>query len=344
MFKFLLFPFAIIYQLITSFRNHLYNIGYKKSIAFDIPVISVGNLTVGGTGKTPHVNYITSIIQGQLNVKSAILSRGYGRKSRGFLLADSHTNSLQLGDEPLQLYYNFKGEVPVAVCEERIFGIPALIAEHPDLKAIVLDDAFQHRKVKPGLNILLSDFHRPFYHDYLLPVGRLRESRKGAVRADAVIVTKIPENISSDQLEEMLKNVATYTKAIVFFSAFSYSAPVHFNGKKAESFENIILVTGIAQTVYLLEYVTKIFNVVNHIKLEDHVVYNEHKISSILSAYKQYKHKKPVILTTEKDMVKLKEILPEDNEIPFYFLPIKVRFLKDEDRFIQLITKYLESV
>lgn len=343
MIKYILFPFAALYNAITKFRNHLYNIESKKSISFDIPIISVGNLTVGGTGKTPHVAYLASFIKDKLKMNPAILSRGYGRKSKGFFLAERDTNSKALGDEPLLLYHAFNGEVPVAVCEERILGIPAILTEQPEVECIILDDAYQHRKVKPGFNILLSDFNRPFYKDYLLPAGRLRESRSGANRADAVIVTKLPESISDTELIEIEKNIQKFTKAPVFFSLFDYLAPKKFSGVKKDMIKDILLVTGIANTKYLTSYLDKHFNILKHLSYKDHADYTQNTLDDILSNYNQLSNPDVVVLCTEKDMVKLKEILPSDNQIPFYYLPISVKLLKDETNFEKLISDYLLS-
>ena len=341
MIKYILLPFSVIYNVITKFRNHLYNIGIKKSIKFDIPIICVGNLTVGGTGKTPHVSFITQIINQQLQKNPAILSRGYGRKSKGFFLAEEKVKSETIGDESLQLYLSFNKKIPVAVCEERILGIPALIAEHQNLDCILLDDAFQHRKVNPGFNILLSDYNRPFYNDYLLPSGRLREARSGANRADAVIVTKVPENISHNDISKIETKISQYTNAPVFFSFFEYLKPQLFHGTKKDSLKDIILVTGIANTTYLLNYTQKHFNVVKHLEYKDHNQYGESSMKEIFDTYQQNINENLVILCTEKDMVKLKEKLPNNNQIPFYYLPIIVRILKDQTKFKNLISDFV---
>ncbi|UZR93528.1 tetraacyldisaccharide 4'-kinase [Chondrinema litorale] len=341
MIKYILLPFAALYNAITKFRNHLYNIESKKSISFDIPVISVGNLTVGGTGKTPHVTYITSYIKDKLKKNPAILSRGYGRKSKGFFLAQNDTNSKTLGDEPLLLYHAFSGDVIVAVCEERILGIPAVLIEQPEVECIILDDAYQHRKVKPGFNILLSDFNRPFYKDYLLPAGRLRESRTGANRADAVIVTKLPETISETELKVIEENVRKFTKAPVFFSLFEYLAPKKFSGVKKEIIKEVLLVTGIANTKYLTTYLDQHFKILRHLSYKDHVNYTQNTLEEILNNYNQLSNSNVVVLCTEKDMVKIREILPSGNQIPFYYLPISVKLLKDEANFEKLISDYI---
>ena len=191
----LLYPFTLLYGTITDFRNHLYNMGQRPSIQFDTNVINVGNLTVGGTGKTPHVEYLIRLLHSQYKV--ATLSRGYGRKTKGFILANDEATAESIGDEPLQFYKKFKNECVVSVGEERALAIPHILTEHPETQVVLLDDAYQHRAVTPSFNILLTDYNRLFYQDYPFPSGRLRERRKGAKRANAVIVTKCPDDLSS---------------------------------------------------------------------------------------------------------------------------------------------------
>ena len=285
--RFLLLPFSFLYDFVTRIRNYQFDIGQRKSITFEIPVVSVGNLTVGGTGKTPHVYLIANILRNKHSKQPGILSRGYGRKSKGFVLAEAQSKSAELGDEPLQLYKAFNGEVPVAVCEERILGIPSLLQEVPEVDVIILDDAFQHRKVKPKLNILLSDYNRPFYNDQLLPAGRLREAKKGAARADVVIVTKIPEYIPETEIKQIEKRISDYSEAPVFYSRYKYGNPIHFSGKKRDSMANIILVSGIANSVYLLKYVSSHFNMLQHLEYSDHKRYKEKDLEYILEEVKK---------------------------------------------------------
>jgi tetraacyldisaccharide 4'-kinase len=193
--RILLLPVAWLYEGITRLRNWLYDKGYKKSTSFPLPVISVGNLTVGGTGKTPHVEYLVRLLKDQRQLVT--LSRGYGRQTKGFLIADEQANAATIGDEPMQFYQKFGHQIKVAVGEKRVPAIEQILRLYPKTEIILLDDAFQHRAVRPCFSILLSDYHRPFYTDFVLPAGRLRESRKGAGRADAVIFSKCPQNLSA---------------------------------------------------------------------------------------------------------------------------------------------------
>ena len=188
--RILLFPFSWLYYLITQIRNRLYDRGLKPSVKFELPVICVGNLTVGGTGKTPMIEHLIRLLQNRFKV--ATLSRGYGRATKGIRIAGPSENASTIGDEPFQFYTKFGKRITVAVGEERALAIPTILQECSDTQIILLDDGFQHRKVSPGFSILLTDYHRPFYNDFLLPSGRLRESRWGAERADVIVVTKCP--------------------------------------------------------------------------------------------------------------------------------------------------------
>ena len=193
MLKFLLYPFSLLYGLITDFRNVLFDKGFKSQTGFDIPIINVGNLTVGGTGKSPQIEYLIRLLADTYQVAS--LSRGYGRKTKGYILADEHANAEQIGDEPMQFFQKFGSKISVVVSEKRVEGVQQLLQEKPTTELILLDDAYQHRYITPSFNILLMDYHRPFYEDLTFPAGRLRERRRGANRADCIVVSKCPENL-----------------------------------------------------------------------------------------------------------------------------------------------------
>ncbi|NJL11929.1 MAG: tetraacyldisaccharide 4'-kinase [Microscillaceae bacterium] len=223
--RMLMYPLTFLYCTITSIRNYLYDRGYWKSFSFDLPVISVGNLTVGGTGKTPHIEYLIRFLQAQYELST--LSRGYGRKSRGFRLAQPHDNAQSLGDEPFQLYQKFGTRIGVAVGEDRVAAIPHLLQERPQTQIVLLDDAFQHRPIAPQLNILLTDYGRLFYQDFPFPSGRLRESRRGARRADVIIVSKCSASLSEAEKTRIQENIGAYARkdVPVFFTTIAYESP-----------------------------------------------------------------------------------------------------------------------
>ena len=252
--KLLLSPFAFIYKLATDLRNHLYDIGYRPSIQFDRFVVSVGNLTVGGTGKTPFVELLVRLLSSKY--KMAVLSRGYGRKTRGFRMANSQDNAETLGDEPFQYYIKYGNKINVAVGEERALAIPEILFHSDETELIILDDAYQHRAVGRNLNILLSDFNRPFYTDLVLPAGRLRESRKHAQRSDVVIVTKCPHHLDEDAMTAIEKEIRRYggNKMPVYFTGIKYLEPKRIFGEMSFS-KNVFLFTGIANPSPLENYV-----------------------------------------------------------------------------------------
>ena len=327
----LLFPFAILYNLVTKARNHLYNIGSRPSIQFDLPVISVGNLTVGGTGKTPHIEWLIRLLKDEYSI--ATLSRGYGRKTKGFLLANPDSKATDIGDEPMQFFTKFGEQVTVSVGEERALAIPSILHEQPDTQVILLDDAYQHRRVNPSFNILLTDFHRPFYKDFLLPAGRLRESREGAKRANIIVVSKCPEHLSKTEQETIAKQIRPYAKenTPIYFSTIEYGTPVNIHTEETltETKQPVILLTGIAQTGPLETYIQQKYELLQHISFSDHADYTSTKIEHILSEVKKHHAQQPIIITTEKDAVKLKgnHALAQ---LPIYSLGIQIAFLNQE--------------
>jgi len=338
MLSILLFPFAFLYGLVTGFRNLLYNLGWKKSYSFNPAVISVGNLNVGGTGKTPMIEYLVSLLS--LKYSIAILSRGYGRVTHGFLLAEKHDDARTIGDEPFQFYRKYGNQLSVAVCESRVEGITKLMKRKPNVQVILLDDAFQHRAVNPLFSILLTDFSKPFFRDHLLPQGRLREPRSGAARADVVVVTKCPE-ISMGVESDFKSSLGRYSEQKpVYFSGVVYKMPVAMEGKRQVD-KNIVLVTGIANTKPIVEYVSSHFNLVHHFQFNDHHYYSIEDIKSI----QRKADPTTSILTTEKDLVKL--ISPDFGQVMdkklWFYLPIETSFLNHGSEFDNLIGMKVES-
>src|SRR5258707_3908430 len=334
----ILFPFAFLYGLVIRLRNLLYDLGWKKSHSFDRTVISVGNLSVGGTGKTPMIEYLVNLLGKHYSL--AILSRGYGRKTHGFLLAEMHDDATTIGDEPFQFYRKYGSKLTVVVCESRVEGISKLLKRKPNVEVILLDDAFQHRAVKPLFSILLTDFSKPLFKDYLLPLGRLREPRSGTARADVVVVTKCTD-ISKDQQSEFKSSLQFLAGSKpVFFSGVGYKTPTPMEGERAMN-KNIVLVTGIANSQPIVDYVSSNFNLMHHFHFNDHHYYSLDDIKSIQSRADST----ACMLTTEKDLVKLVSSEWDkviDKKLWFY-LPIESYFLKNGSEFDKLVEKKIED-
>lgn len=338
--KLLLWPFAVVYDVVMNIRNKLYDLKLKPSVTFDIPVIGVGNLAVGGTGKTPMVEYLIRLLGSQ--VKLAALSRGYGRKTKGFLLADSAATAKTIGDEPFQLFTKYGQEVVVAVGEERALAIPQILDQHPEVQVVVLDDAFQHRKVNAGFSILLSEYSKPFYEDHVLPFGRLREGQEGANRADVIVITKCPHTLGENEMMKMMHEVHMFTQKPVFFSTIRYGEPAALFDKTLRLTKEVILLTGIANADPLKAYVIKNFTLVHHMEYRDHHVYTKSDLIKLEELMK--KHKGQVsILTTEKDRVKLisKELREQAQLLPIFYLPMEMIFIRNGKDFDVLIQDFI---
>jgi tetraacyldisaccharide 4'-kinase len=329
----LLLPFACLYQLVTDIRNWLYNKGYKPSTQFPLPVISVGNLTVGGTGKTPQVAYLLKKLASRYH--TVTLSRGYGRTTTGFRWARADSTAQSIGDEPFQLYQAFNHQIEVSVCERRVEGMNRILEEKPDTQLVILDDAFQHRPLRPSFSILLTDFNRLFYQDWLLPLGRLRESRKGARRADCVIVTKVPPALSQDHQQKITAAIHRYAQVSVFFTCLKYLKPT---GESDWPGDEVLLVSGIARPEPLEAYVRSHYTLVQHLRYADHHTYSASDLSRIRQVF--YNSEARAVLTTEKDWVKL-QVLAKD--LPVFYLPIETCFLEKEDQFLALLEKNMQA-
>ncbi|GAA4427030.1 tetraacyldisaccharide 4'-kinase [Pontibacter saemangeumensis] len=339
--KRMLWPFSLLYGGVTLVRNILYDQRVLPSKRFGLPVIAVGNLTVGGTGKTPLVEYILRLLE---SFKVATLSRGYKRQSKGFLLADDESTAETIGDEPFQYHRDFPG-VAVAVSEDRVAGIAQLRQRVPGLEVVVLDDAMQHRPVQPSLNIMLTDYHRPFYEDFILPAGLLREPRQGAARAHAVIVSKCPPHLGEEQQERIRKKIKKYTAADtpVFFSAFAYGQPVQI-GLAAAPATKVVLLTGIANAAPLKEYLHATgYEVVKHIEYPDHYDYKEQDLQKLGHLLQQPDYSGATILTTRKDAVKLAGAALKSHiaDLPVFYIPIVVKFLREQEVFDELVLQHV---
>lgn len=339
-----LLPWGWLYGVIMQVRNFLYDRGIQKTCAFDRAVISVGNLTVGGTGKTPCIEYLVRLLKEQLYI--AVLSRGYKRTTQGFRVANAYDTVLTIGDEPFQLYSKFasSGRVRIAVAEDRVQGINKLLAIAPGTQAILLDDGFQHRSVKPHLNILLTDFHRPFFADYVLPTGRLREPRQSAHRADVVLVTKCPDPMPKAAQEYFQHHIRKYCRnqppPPIFFTRIRYGSPIRVGKEQTKPFaEHILLVTGIADPTPLVRYVAQHYQLIQHMAFKDHHAFTAQDIQKILSVFDHIGCKEQCLLTTEKDSVRLLHTSLQSmlQHIPVFYLSIAMEFVEGEEVFNQLI-------
>lgn len=326
----LLFPFAILYGFITSLRNYLFDKGILKSYSFDIPIIAVGNLSVGGTGKTPQIEYLIRLLSPTYNV--ATLSRGYKRKSEGFILADVSSTAEILGDEPFQYYTKFP-TIQVAVDADRRNGIEKLLSQKAKPEIILLDDAFQHRKVKAGFYILLTAYGDLFCDDFMLPTGNLRESRNGAKRANLIIVTKCPPNITESEQERIKKKLGVDLP--IYFSSIAYDDKM-YNDTESLAVSDLkstpkILLAGIAKPKPFFDFLKADTDEI--MGFPDHHNFSESEILMLKT-----KAKDKIIITTEKDFVRLEaKILKEQ----LYYLPIKSKFLSNQETFDQIILNYV---
>lgn len=345
-----LLPLSWLYGIGVRIRNWMFDIGLKKSRSFDIPVISVGNLTVGGSGKTPHVEYLVRLLKDK--VKVAVLSRGYKRKSKGYVLAGKQTKMQEIGDEPYQMKNKF-GDIYVAVDKDRCHGIEQLTGnkETNDTDVILLDDAFQHRHVKPGINILLVDYHRLIIYDKLLPAGRLREPLSGKNRADIVIVTKCPKDMKPMDFRVIMRAMNLYPYQKLFFTTLKYGSliPVYCGEKrKMESIgkdENILLLTGIASPEQMVTDIRPYTENIVQMNFPDHHQFTPKDINRINEEFAGMPSPK-IIITTEKDNTRLfgMEGLSEEVRHSMFILPVEVCFMQEqEEMFNEKIIGYVRK-
>lgn len=342
--KIFLYPVALVYGTVVWLRNRLYDTGFFSSVQFSVPVITVGNLSVGGTGKTPHVEYLVRLLQYRFKV--ATMSRGYKRRTQGFLLADENTNALRIGDEPMQYHMKFP-ELVVSVAEERITGIPTLIQKRPQVEAVLLDDAYQHRSVKAGRNILITDYSKPFYTDYILPIGTLREKRNAYKRADIIIVSKCPPDLDKAAADAIRSKINPLPHQQVFFTAIQYEQaydmftlePVQLRDKHA------LLVCCIAKPQPLVNYVNTIAKDSHVLSYADHHYFLSRDLEEMKDAYTNWNVENKLVVTTEKDAARLHLHADKLKEwgVQIAVLPISIGFLfEGATAFDAAITEYVE--
>jgi tetraacyldisaccharide 4'-kinase len=349
----LLYPLSLLYGLITAFRNVLYDWKILPSHEFSFPVICVGNITVGGTGKTPHTEYLAALLSKKFNI--AVLSRGYKRKSKGFISASSSSQVSDIGDEPLQIFRKFP-EIKVAVDIDRVNGIKRIVTDNPDTQVIILDDGFQHRRVTPGLSILLTDFERLLIRDHMLPYGYLREYKSNMKRADIIIVTKTPEDFSPVQRRLIIKEINKAPYQNLYFTSTVYKDPIPVFGGPCPSASlagsilrqgnGILLVTGIANPGPLKKYIGSFGPEIIHLAFPDHHNYSPDDLIMISSAFNRLTASEKYIITTEKDSVRIPETADIENYIrdAFYYIPVGIDFFNDDrEHFDKLITDYVRK-
>ncbi len=343
-FRILLFPFALIYGAIIITRNLFYDKGWLKSGGFNIPVIGVGNLSVGGTGKSPMVENLAGLLKDRYKV--ATLSRGYKRRTKGYILAGENSTALEIGDEPMQFHINHP-EIAVAVGEERIEAIPQLLFDRPDTQVIILDDAFQHRSIKAGLNILLTEYNNLYSRDFFLPTGDLRDQPSSAKRADIIVVTKCKPELSEAEAQSIRRELDLLPNQHLFFTTIRYGSPYHLVTRENKFINRdmeVLLVCGIANPEPLKKYLHEEALTYEACYYNDHHIFSIDDLQEIRSRFQVLDAKEKMIITTEKDAVRLVKFGDELKDIPFYVLPISVSFLFAETkRFNELIINFIEG-
>lgn len=346
--KLFLIPFSCLYGIAVRIRHLLFNIGILKSVSFPLPIIGVGNLSLGGTGKTPFVEYLIVLLSEDYNI--ATLSRGYGRKTKGFLLANTDCTFEDIGDEPMQYYQKFANTITVAVDENRRNGIKLLLEAEKKPDIILLDDSFQHRYVKPGLSILLTDKHKLYTDDYLLPSGTLRDTVSAAKRADIIVVTKTNKVLSPFTRKDIIEKLNVKKHQQLYFSYISYGRFMPFPGVEKYADKRkpglIVLFSGIANTAPLIERIRPMSRELVILNFPDHHVYKEKDLLKIKSKYDAGFIGRKIILTTEKDAMRLinSPYFSLLKGMPLYYIPIRLKLhAKDRLKFKNQIIEYVKE-
>ena len=341
--RILLFPISLVYGAAVWLRNRLFDKKLIRSTSFNLPVICVGNLSVGGTGKSPMVEFLLQQLRHSTQV--AVLSRGYKRKTKGYSLATEKTTALEIGDEPMQFHLKFP-DVTVAVGEERVVAIPQLLHDRPDTRVIILDDAFQHRAVQAGLNILLTDYNNLFTRDWFLPTGDLRDEKPSYKRAEILIVTKCPPDLSQEEREAIIKEIKPLPHQQLYFTCIRYGVPYHITQKTKQTSitdsTEVLLVSGIANPAPLKRYLHEIAETYYEIIYSDHHIFTIDDWRDIAKRFNSLQADNKIILTTEKDAVRLTKFEQEMQDYPVFVLPIEIQFLfEQQQQFTDLITKFI---
>jgi tetraacyldisaccharide 4'-kinase len=342
--RYILLPFSIIYSAVISLRNKLFDKNILRSATFDIPIICVGNLAAGGTGKTPMVEYLIGMMNEKYKV--SILSRGYKRKTKGFLVANEESTAAEIGDEPMQIHKKFP-HISVAVAEERVMGIPQLLLEKPATQVIILDDAFQHREVKAGLNILLTDCNHLYSKDFLLPAGNLRDVKSSSKRADIIVVTKCKSDLDEAEKKSIINELKPSSKQKIFFTKIEYGKPYHLFSDEifcSEKDSEVLFVCGIANPTTIKKTLKDKFLSFQMLEYKDHYNYNLDDVKKIIDAFSKIRSSKKIILTTEKDAVRFLKFEKDLSALPIYVLPMSHAFLfDDKSKFEKVIFDFISE-
>ncbi|GAO44578.1 tetraacyldisaccharide 4'-kinase [Flavihumibacter petaseus] len=342
--RIILFPFSLLYYLIIFIRNKCYDFKLFPTSSFALPVICVGNIAAGGTGKSPMVEFLLQFLSRERRL--ATLSRGYKRKTRGYVLANGHTNALDIGDEPMQFYLKFP-DVAVAVGEDRVATLPQLLHDHPETECVILDDAFQHRSISAGWNILLTDFNNLYTRDWYLPTGDLRDEKRRAREADMVVVTKCPGHLSRQEADAIREELSLAPGQALFFSTIHYGELYHITDKqhyKLTPDVEVLLVTGIANPRPLKKLLNDHCRTYEELTYSDHHIFSIDDLREIRKRFQQLTGKYKIILTTEKDAVRLIKFRQELHDMPLFVIPIEMQFLfHDTERFTGLIGKFIKE-
>ncbi len=342
--RILLFPFSLVYFLLIYLRNRLYDKGIFKSASFNLPLICVGNIAAGGTGKSPMTEYLVRELKSHFKI--ATLSRGYKRKTSGYALAHENSTALEIGDEPMQFHQKFP-DVPIAVGEARIEAIPQLLHDRPGTQAIILDDAFQHRSVKAGMNIVLTDCNNLYTRDWYLPTGDLRDEKSSIQRAQMVIVTKCKPGLTVEEKEHITEELGLDAHQSLFFTTIRYGKPYHIISKETVAVTNsveVLLVTGIASPAPLKILLQEKSKTYYEMAYNDHHIFTIDDLKDIQKRFSGLNAPQKIILTTEKDAVRLVKFEHELAAMPMYVVPIELEFLfNDAHRFNGLIGTFIKD-
>ena len=344
-FRFVLLPVSILYGLIIRLRNLCYDKQWLPSTSFNFPIICVGNLSVGGTGKSPMIEFLIRHLSA--GYKITTLSRGYKRKTKGYVLASAQSTALEIGDEPMQFHRKFP-DINVAVCEERVVAIPHILQDVPETELILLDDAFQHRAIKPGLSILLTEQSDLFTCDFFLPTGNLRDQKESYKRADIIVITKCDEHITDEQKNLLINEIAPVAHQQIFFSSIEYGKPYHILNDRDLKFPDehtdVLLVTGIANIRPLKKKLQEQTHGYDQLSYGDHHIYTIDDMYEIETRFKKMKGNSNMILTTEKDAVRLIKFREYLTDLPLYVLPVRHKILfNQEGLFLQRVNQFIDS-
>lgn len=337
------YPFALLYGLVLAIRNVCFDYGIFKVTRFPISVISVGNLSVGGTGKTPHVAYLVDYLMKSFH--TAIVLRGYGRKTKGVLAVDASKSSEDVGDEARSYYADFKEQVPVFVAASRVEGVDHLLKQFPSTDVVVLDDAFQHRHIHRDVNVLLMDYNRPYWKDAVLPAGKLREFACGKKRADVLLVTKTPDDITSNQKDWVKNKISKNFSKPIFFSRIKYGdlVPFYENAVSFKEVKQVILVTGIENPTPLVQHLKKKYEV-KHVKFKDHYDFTTQDIQKIHDLFDTFVKNEKIIITTFKDFMRLNNTVFKELLVtyPWFYQSIQVD-IEEEETFNAFINNHVRK-